>query len=185
MAEQAITEEHSMLTIHQRLGRPSPISVDARLTLSHEQREKGRLRATSDTGEEVQIFLERGKALKVGDVLKSDCGRHVQVAGAVETVTEAHCHDWQTFARACYHLGNRHVKIEIGDRWLRIKPDHVLEAMMNLLGLTVVTDNAVFNPESGAYAPGTSHGHAHSHSHEHAESTANHDSNAHGQTHAD
>lgn len=154
-----------MLTIHQRLGTVSPVSIDARLTLTHDQREKGRLRAASDAGEEVQVFLERGKALQVGEFLKSDCGKHIQVAGAIEPITEAHCHDWQTFSRACYHLGNRHVKIEVGDRWLRIKPDHVLEAMLIQQGLTVVADNAVFNPESGAYAPGTSHGHAHSHSH--------------------
>lgn len=156
-----------MLIVHQRLGTVSPVSIDARITLTHDQREKGRLRAVTDTGEDIQIFLERGKALTVGEFLKSDCGKHIQVAGAKEPITEAHCHDWQTFARACYHLGNRHVKIEVGDRWLRIIPDHVLEAMLIQQGLTVVADNAVFNPESGAYAPGTSHGHGHNHAHDH------------------
>lgn len=164
-----------MLIVHERLGTVSPVSIDARLTLTHDQREKGRLRAVSDAGEEVQVFLERGKALQVGEFLKSDCGKHIQVAGAIEPITEAHCHDWKTFSRACYHLGNRHVKIEVGDRWLRIKPDHVLEAMLIQQGLTVVADKAVFNPESGAYAPSISHSHSHS-------SSPNHDA-GHGHSH--
>ncbi|WP_028672223.1 urease accessory protein UreE [Saccharospirillum impatiens] len=157
-----------MLTIHQRLGTVSPVSIDARLTLTHDQREKGRLRATCDDGEEIQVFLERGKTLDVGEILKSDCGKNVQVAGAIEPVSEATCDDWETFAKACYHLGNRHVKVEVGDRWLRIRPDHVLEAMLIQQGLTVKAGEAVFKPESGAYAPGTSHGHSHHASHGHA-----------------
>jgi urease accessory protein len=81
----------------------------------------------------------------------------VRIEGAVEEVTHAECEDWHTFARACYHLGNRHVKIQVGERWLRIKPDHVLEEMLELLGLTLTKQDTVFVPESGAYA----HGHHH------------------------
>lgn len=146
-----------MLEINERLGHATPVSVDEAVTLTHEQREKGRLRATSDTGEEVRLFLERGRPLAVGEVLKSSCGRHLQVRGAIEEVVTATCDDWPTFARACYHLGNRHVKVEIGELWLRIKPDHVLEAMLIQLGLMTQPEDAVFNPESGAYA----HGHHH------------------------
>jgi urease accessory protein len=64
------------------------------------------------------------------------------------------------FARACYHLGNRHVKVQVGERWLRISPDHVLEQMLGQLGLRLEPEEAVFVPESGAYAGG-SHGHHH------------------------
>jgi len=56
------------------------------------------------------------------------------------------------FSRACYHLGNRHVKVEIGERWLRMLPDHVLENMLKLQGLTLQREIAVFQPEAGAYS---------------------------------
>lgn len=146
-----------MLNIHKRLGTQTPVAIDAGVTLTYEQREKGRLKATSDSGEEVRLFLERGRPLAVGEVLKSECGRHLQVKGAFEATVIARCDDWPTFARACYHLGNRHTKVEVGERWLRIQPDHVLEAMLHGLGLSTEAEMAVFNPESGAY----SHGHHH------------------------
>ncbi|MDO6806588.1 hypothetical protein Q4595_29285, partial [Wenyingzhuangia sp. 1_MG-2023] len=79
--------------------------------LTHEQRDRGRLRLVSTDGEEVRVFLERGKPLLVGEFLKTQCGKIVQIDGAVEAVAEATCDDWRTFSRACYHLGNRHVKL--------------------------------------------------------------------------
>ena len=114
----------------------------------------------------MRVFLERGKPLLVGEFLKTECGKIVQVQGALESVAHASCDDWHTFARACYHLGNRHVKLEVGERWLRIKPDHVLEEMIHLQGLLITHEEAVFVPESGAYKVGGS-GHSHSHGHDH------------------
>lgn len=146
-----------MLEIYQRLGTEKPAVIDARVVLDHLQRDRGRLRAQSDKGQEVRIFLERGKPLQVGEILRSACGRHVLVEGALETVTTAHCDDWQRFSRACYHLGNRHVKVQMGERWLRIKPDHVLEEMLEGLGLRLSREESIFVPESGAYR----HGHHH------------------------
>lgn len=150
-----------MLEIYERLGthchEPGHENIHTAVTLSHEQRDKGRLRLHSESGEEIRLFLERGKPLLVGEYLKSLCGKYVRVEGAVEEVTHAECDDWHTFARACYHLGNRHVKIQVGERWLRIKPDHVLEDMLVQLGLTISQKEEVFVPESGAYA----HGHHH------------------------
>ncbi|MFG1495306.1 urease accessory protein UreE [Saccharospirillum sp. HFRX-1] len=146
-----------MLNIHERLGTQTPVDSEAGITLTFEQREKGRLRVFADSGEEVRLFLERGRPLAVGEILKSECGRHLQVKGALEATVIARCDDWLTFARACYHLGNRHTKVEVGERWLRIQPDHVLEDMLHGLGLTTEAEMAVFNPESGAY----SHGHHH------------------------
>jgi len=95
--------------------------------------------------------------LLVGEYLRSECGKTIQIVGAVEDIAHASCEDWTTFAKACYHLGNRHTKVEVGERWLRIKPDHVLEEMLHLLGLVVTHEQGIFNPESGAY----SHGHHH------------------------
>jgi urease accessory protein len=146
-----------MLDIYERIGLHCHDDIAATVELTHEQRERGRLKLISTDGQDVRVFLERGKPLQVGEFLKAECGKVVQVQGAVEEVAHASCDDWHTFSRACYHLGNRHTKIEVGERWLRIKPDHVLEEMLHLLGLVVTHERAVFNPESGAYA----HGHHH------------------------
>lgn len=146
-----------MLEVYERLGIHCHQPVSDRVILTYEQRDRGRLRLQSEQGSEVRVFLDRGKPLQVGEYLKTTCGRYLLVAGAVEEVTHAWCEDWQTFARACYHLGNRHVRIQVGERWLRIKPDHVLEEMLELLGLQLEHQEQVFMPESGAYA----HGHHH------------------------
>ena len=160
------------LDIYQRLGTDSEETPRYSVVLDHLQRDRGRLRAKATDGSEVRIFLERGKPLQVGELLQSQCEQYVEVVGAEEPVTTAHCKDWFTFSRACYHLGNRHVKLQITNReseigyWLRITPDHVLEEMLELLGLSLTRENAVFVPESGAYSGGHSHGHSHSHSHD-------------------
>ena len=150
-----------MLEIHQRLGTHCHDPVDDTVTLTFEQRDRGRLKLISAKGVEVRVFLTRGKPLLVGEYLRSQCGKTLQVQGAVERVTRASCADWPSFARACYHLGNRHVRLQVGECWLRIQPDHVLEDMLRQLGLTVAEEEAVFVPESGAY----NHGHSHQHEH--------------------
>ncbi|ADZ89429.1 urease accessory protein UreE [Marinomonas mediterranea] len=147
----------NILDIYTRLGTHCHDDVYTRVTLDADQRERGRLKLTGENGEEVRVFLERGKPLLVGEYLRSECDKIIQVVGAVESVAHASCDDWAAFSKACYHLGNRHTKVEVGERWLRIKPDHVLEEMLHLLGLVVTHEEAVFNPESGAY----SHGHHH------------------------
>ena len=149
-----------MLDIYTRLGTHCHDEVYTRVTLSHEQRERGRLKLEGENGEEIRVFLDRGKPLLVGEFLRSECGKTIEIVGAVESVAHASCDDWEAFAKACYHLGNRHTKVQVGQCWLRIKSDHVLEDMLHLLGLVVSHEEAVFNPESGAY----SHGH-HSHGH--------------------
>lgn len=154
-----------MLEIYERLGTQGNYPVDLRVILTHEQRDRGRLRVFSPDGEEVRIFLTRGSPLLVGETLRAQCGRYVLVEGAIEPVAVASSEDWPTFARACYHLGNRHVKVQVGERLLRILPDHVLEEMLQQLGLSVAHSQHVFVPESGAYSGG---GHAHGgHSHGH------------------
>ncbi len=139
--------------------------VDDRIVLDSDTRDKGRFKVTSESGLEVRIFLERGKTLAVGECLKTECGKTIEVVGAKESVSDAACEDWQQFSKACYHLGNRHVKIQVLNRVLRIKPDYVLEEMLTLLGLTVTKTEDVFIPESGAYAPGYTGHHHHDHEH--------------------
>jgi urease accessory protein len=152
-----------MLDIYTRLGTHCHDEVYTTVTLTHEQRERGRLKLEGENGEEIRVFLERGKPLLVGEYLRSECEKTIKVVGAIESVAHASCEDWIAFSKACYHLGNRHTKVEVGDRWLRIKPDHVLEEMLHLLGLVLTHEDAVFNPESGAYSGHHGNGH---HNHE-------------------
>jgi len=159
--------ERPALEIHRRLGAAAVDTVHGEVVLDHLQREKGRLKVVTATGLELRIFLERGRTLQVGEILQSDCGRNFRVAAASEPVIRAETGDWLLFARACYHLGNRHVKLQVGDRWLRIAPDHVLRDMLEQLGLATREETAPFVPESGAYAGGHSHSHSHSHAHAH------------------
>lgn len=155
--------------VYQRLDHAH--DIDDAVTLDSDIREKGRFKTIAKSGAEVRVFLERGKTLQVGEVLKTECGKYIEICGAPEEVAQATCDDWETFSKACYHLGNRHVKIQIfadeRDRWLRIKPDYVLEEMLELLGLTVTKQTEVFVPESGAYVKGHAKGHAHGGHHHH------------------
>ncbi|AQA17702.1 urease accessory protein UreE [Halioglobus japonicus] len=149
-----------MLEVYERQTAAAADNIHAQVVLDHLQRERGRFKAESSNGEEVRIFLERGQTLQVGEILKTRCGKFLQVDGAREAVLEASTDDALLFSRACYHLGNRHTKVQIGAGWLRISPDHVLEEMLSELGLATVSTQAVFVPESGAYARG-GHGHHH------------------------
>ena len=119
-----------MLEVFERLGTHCHEPVAETITLNHDQRNKGRIKAKSLSGTEVRIFLERGNPLLVGEYLKTECGKIVQVEGAVEDVAHASCDDWHTFARACYHLGNRHVKIEVGDPLTNDDPTGSYKAFM-------------------------------------------------------
>lgn len=160
-----------MFDIHRRLNRPRTADIVDEIYLDHLQREKSRLRTQTLHGHEARIILDRGKPLRPGDILLSRCGQQLRVQGAKEPVITASCGDWAQFSRACYHLGNRHVRIQMGERWLRITPDHVLEALLRSFGLNICHENAVFNPEPGAYdnTGGERHTHTqgHHHSHEH------------------
>ncbi len=130
-----------------------------KLELSYEQRVKGRLLTRDDQDREVGMFLQRGRVLRHGDLLKSEQDEIYMVTAQTEQLSQARCDDWETFAKACYHLGNRHVPVDIGDRVLRIQPDAILEQMLVGLGLQVASVDAPFNPESGAYSGGHHHHH--------------------------
>jgi urease accessory protein len=139
-----------MLNINQRLQEKRTAS--ASLTLPFELRQKSRLRTALSTGEEVGLSLERGYVLRGGDQLLADDGRVVEVIAAPERVSIVASEDPRELARAAYHLGNRHVSVQIGQGWLRYLHDHVLDDMVRGLGLTVTIDTFPFEPEAGAYA---------------------------------
>ena len=135
-------------------------SVDDELWLDFDRRKLGRLKAATTSGRDIGLFLERGEVLRDGDLLCCDCGTIVRVRAAAEDIAVATSDDWLQFSRACYHLGNRHVALEIGERRLSFQRDNVLEELAQLLGLEVYSQQAPFNPEAGAYA---GHGHRHAH----------------------
>jgi urease accessory protein len=156
-----------MLTISQRLQQPR--AADARLLLPFELRSRSRFRAQLVGGEDVGVILARGQVLRGGDLLLADDGRVIEVAAADETVSTVYSGDPRALARAAYHLGNRHVALQIGQGWLRYGHDHVLDEMLQGFGLSVTVEQAPFEPEAGAYhadAEGP-HSHAHSHGHGH------------------
>jgi urease accessory protein len=133
------------------------IDVEAALTL--EQRLRSRLRIRLDDGREAGIMLARGETLKDGDLLASVDGLVVRVRAAPEAVSTATSDDALLLARICYHLGNRHVPLQIERGRLRWRHDHVLDDLVRRLGLPVAVERAPFEPEPGAYG-GHVHGHA-------------------------
>jgi len=133
------------------------IDVEAALTL--EQRLRSRLRIRLDDGREAGIMLARGETLKDGDLLASVDGLVVRVRAAPEAVSTATSDDALLLARICYHLGNRHVPLQIERGQLRWRHDHVLDDLVRRLGLPVAVERAPFEPEPGAYG-GHVHGHA-------------------------
>ncbi len=142
---------------------PADAPATERLTLTFELRCKSRLRTRLDSGEEAGLFLERGAILRAGDKLLGKDGRIVEVVAAPEKVIEARSDDPLRLARAAYHLGNRHVPVQVATGLLRFGQDHVLGEMVRGLGLVVSECEAPFEPESGAY--GNHGGHAHPHGH--------------------
>lgn len=132
--------------------------AEGRLVLPYDLRCKSRLRTRLVDGEEVGVFLPPGTVLRDGMRLASADGRIVEVRAADEPLIEARCPDPLALARAAYHLGNRHVAVQLGDGWLRLAPDHVLADMLEGLGVRTAPVVAPFEPEAGAYAPGHTHG---------------------------
>ncbi len=147
------------LQIVERLSEDLP--ARATLTLPFDLRQKSRLRTRLDSGEDVGLFLPRGTVLRHGDRLRTTDGWVVEVRAAPETVSTARSDDPLLLARAAYHLGNRHVALQLGVGWLRYAHDHVLDRMVRELGLTVSGEQAPFEPEAGAHGGGHHPGHAH------------------------
>ncbi len=140
------------------IGRCEPIEHPyGELLLPFDLRIRSRLRTRLVSGEEAALRTERGAVLRGGDCLMSEDGRVVRVAAIPENVMHIVCANPFELTRAAYHLGNRHVPVEIGDAYLRIAADRVLGDMLLGLGAKVEALEAPFEPESGAYGGG--HGH--------------------------
>jgi urease accessory protein len=157
-----------------------PLAPTARLTLPFELRQKSRLRCQLDDGEEVALLMARGTVLRGGDLLCAEDGRVVQVIAAPEGLSVVATDDALQLARAAYHLGNRHVALQVRPGMLCFLHDHVLDDMLRGLGLPVRFEMLPFEPEGGAYGRHDSTG-AHAHPpHKHGHSS---DDESHGHGH--
>jgi len=119
--------------------------------LTFAQREKARQRVQLTDGTQIAINLQRGQIMRGGEDLVSASGRRVRIEAATETVTTATCADALHLARIAYHLGNRHVSLQLGPGWVRYLQDRVLDEMVRGLGAVVEVHTAPFEPEAGAY----------------------------------
>ncbi len=151
------------------------------IELGFDDRQKSRHKGVTQCGRDIGWFIERGRVLKEGDFLKCTSGELIRIVSAQESVSTVYAKSPLDLTRAAYHLGNRHVPLQITDTFLRYQHDHVLDEMVKGLGLGVENEQAPFQPEAGAYAAGHSgHSHAHGHSHDHSHG----DSHSHGHSHS-
>lgn len=175
-----------MLTVSKLLPQgqglaPVLIKRAATVELDWDVRQKSRFAATDSQGRELGIFLPRGTVVRGGDVLVAEDGSLIRVIAAPQAVLRiTACTEHGSpfdLTRAAYHLGNRHVPIELKADHLKIEPDHVLADMLRAMHLTVVEQQDSFEPEGGAYSAG---GHHHGHTHEHGHSHDHGDDHVHG-----
>jgi urease accessory protein len=146
------------------------------VTLDWDTRQKSRFDATDSSGRALGVFLPRGTVVRGGDVLVAEDGSLIRVLAAPQPVLHISVADTKQagfdLMRAAYHLGNRHVPIELQADHLKIEPDHVLADLMRQMKMTVVEVMAPFEPEGGAYGDNAlmshDHGHGHNHSHSHS-----------------
>ena len=174
-----------MLEIKAKLKIPRSaykVAVGGQLRLPFESRQKSRLKTKLVSGEEVGLMLPRGEILRGGDLVTASDGRVIEVISQEEKILHVEAGSPGQLAKMAYHLGNRHVPVQVGEGFLRLAADHVLEEMLKKLGANVSPMEAPFEPEAGAYAGGhhqhdemghggkihdhhEDHGHDHDHAH--------------------
>ena len=156
---------------------PALLKRAATVQLDWDVRQKSRFDATDSQDRQLGVFLPRGTLVRGGDVLVAEDGSLIRVLAAQQTVLRiTHCTEHGTpfdLLRAAYHLGNRHVPIELKPAFLQIEPDHVLADMLRAMHLIVNAVDEAFEPENGAYATGGHFGgHRHDHGDDHAHAHA-------------
>ena len=175
-----------MLTVNKLIPRghglaPVLLKRASSVTLDWDTRHKSRFDTTDSLGRALGVFLPRGSAVRGGDVLVAEDGSLIRVSATPQPVMVVRpCPEHGSpfdLLRAAYHLGNRHVQLELQPDRLLLEPDHVLAAMLRRMHLIVTDETAPFEPEGGAYANGghaqQAHGHdngptrAHDHGHDH------------------
>jgi len=178
-----------MLTINKLLpqGRglaPALLKRAAAMVLDWDTRQKSRFDTEDSQGRAWGVFLPRGSVVRGGDVLVAEDGSLIKVIATPQPVLVVRSAEHGSpfdLLRAAYHLGNRHVALELQPDRLQLEPDHVLADMLRQMHLSVSEELAPFEPESGAYA--THAGHAHAHEAPSAAAAAAHDHDGHGHGH--
>jgi urease accessory protein len=143
------------IAVHPRGHWPQEQAVD-RVTLAFLDRHRRRIRLVADSGEAFLLDLPRAQRLANGDGLELDDGAYVRVEAAPEKVIEISAADRETLLRIAWHLGNRHLPLQVAGETLRIRDDYVVAEMVMALGGRIARLDAPFDPEIGAYA-----GHSH------------------------
>jgi len=161
----------------------------ATVELDWDVRQKSRFDATDSTGRALGVFLPRGTVVRGGDVLVGDDGSLIAVQAAAQPLLIVRqCSEHGSafdLLRAAYHLGNRHVSLELRPDHIKLEPDHVLADMLRQMHLIVSEAEAPFEPETGAYAAtGHGHGHEHGHDHQHGGAHGHAHDHAHDHEHA-
>lgn len=149
---------------------PALLKRAASIELDWDTRSKSRFEAVDTSGRRLGVFLPRGRVLRGGDVLVAEDGSLVRVRAAPQPVLVVRpCAEHGSpfdLLRAAYHLGNRHVQLELKPDRLQLEPDHVLADLLRQMHLIVSEEHTAFEPEAGAYAfGGHEHGHGHAHPH--------------------
>ena len=137
-------------------------NINTVVELTWDQRKRSRYKAKTQCGQDIGWMLERGKTLADNDCLLAEDGTKVRVLAAMENVSVVHSQDPWLLARAAYHLGNRHMPLQVGQGWLRYQYDYVLDDMVRGFGFEVEQAQQPFEPENGAYGE---HGGHHHHEH--------------------
>ena len=157
------------------------------VVLGFDDRHRRRMAMSGTRGLEFLLDLENAIALRGGDALVLEDGRLIEVVAAPEPLVEIRCNDPRHLVRVAWHLGNRHLPTQLTAKGLRIRRDHVIEAMVKGLGARVIEIEAPFDPEGGAYAGGGHAAHDHSahdhHGHHHHDEGCEHEHH-HGHSHA-
>jgi len=166
-----------MLTVNKLVPRgkglaPALLKRATQVELDWDVRSRSRFDTTDSAGRRLGVFLPRGQVVRGGDVLVAEDGSLVRVLAAAQPVLVVrHCPQHGApfdLLRAAYHLGNRHVQLELQPERLQLEPDHVLADLLRQMHLIVGEAHAPFEPEAGAYAStGHAHGHGHGHGHDH------------------
>jgi urease accessory protein len=148
------------VTLHLRFDRiESPPAQTTSLPLDYDARKRSRQRLTLDDGRELAIALQSGAVLTPGDLLQVESGEWFVVRAKTEAVLRVRAADHRSLLAAAYHLGNRHIPVQVAADQLLLEPDTVLRDMLVRLGVDVDEALLPFQPESGAYGGGHRHGH--------------------------
>jgi urease accessory protein len=161
---------HAYVPAHQVGKRHFADSV----VLTFEDRRRRRGTVTTLGGLDVLVDLKEAPALGHGDAYELEDGRLIEIVAEAEPLLEVKGRDGAHLVRLAWHLGNRHLETEIGQKWLRIRRDHVIAEMLVGLGAKVLEIEGPFQPEGGAYAHG-GHDHHHDHDDDHHDHGHRHD----------